>query len=292
MIYRLKPIFKDYLWGGEHLSELYGLPNRTIAESWVLSALEGDCSPVQDSDKNLLDIFQEDKEIVAQHYDGKFPLLVKLIDAKKELSIQNHPTGKTEFWHILEAEKGAFIYLGLKEDITKEQLREYLENGTIVEHLNRVRVRPGDCFIIKPGTIHAIGKGIFLAEIQQNMNVTYRLFDFNRVDADGNKRELHIEQGLEVAKLNQTVIDRMYRSIEGELIRCKFFDVKRHRIYGAEYFYADERSFQYILVINGDGTLKSGRKTYPLKETDSIFITARHGAYSISGDVEFLVVSL
>lgn len=293
MIFRLKPIYKHYIWGGRYLNDIYGedaLDN--IAEAWVLAVLGDDNSPIENDTKTLKDYFKENPGIISDDYEGKFPILVKLINAQEDLSIQNHPVGKTEFWHILSAEKGSSIYLGLKEDITKEQLEEYLLNGTITNYLNKVRVSPGDCYFIKPGTIHAIGKGITLVEIQQNMNVTYRLYDYGRLDSDGNPRKLHIKEAVECARLDHYSITKMYRNIEGELIRCRFFDVKRHRLYGSEYKFVDEHSFHYILIVDGDGILVSGREKISLKEGDSIFISARHGGYSITGDVEYLLVTL
>ena len=294
MIYKLKPICIERSWGGNHLSEIYNMPNKKIAVSKILSAFGNYANEIEGSDKTIQQLFEENKEIVAKGYKkDTFPLQVKLVDDEsKQFSIQNHPEGKTEFWHILEAKKDAYAYVGLKEDLTREELKQYLEDGTIVDHLNKVRVRPGDCFLIKPGTIHAIGKGVLLVEIEESKDETYRLFAFQKTEDDGSVKELHLKEGLEAARLNQYIIDRSYRNIEGELIRCRFVEVRRHIIYGSEFFYADERSFHYIVVLNGEGVLRSKRKEYPLKELDSIFITACHGSYSIEGDVEFLVITL
>lgn len=294
MIYRLKPIFIERSWGGTHLSEIYNEPNKRIAVSKLLSAFGNYENEVEGTGKTLKELFEENPEIVAKGYSKKvFPLQVKLVDDEsKQFSIQNHPEGKTEFWHILEAKKDAFVYVGLKEDLTKEELRKYILDGTICDHLNKVRARTGDCFLIKPGTIHAIGKGILLVEVEESLDTTYRLFAFQKTEEDGPVKEIHLEEGLNAARLDQYQVDRMYRNVEGELIRCRFVSVKRHRIFGSEFFYADERSFHYIVVLSGEGKLISKRKEYPLNEADSIFVTACHGSYSIEGDVEFLDITL
>lgn len=293
MIFRLDPIFKHYIWGGRYLNQIYDKEEiDNIAEAWTLAVLGDDNSPIIGDEKTLKDYFTQYPDMICDGYDGKFPILVKIINAAEDLSIQNHPSGKTEFWHILSAEKGSYIYLGLKEDMTKDELEKALIEGTITNYLNKIRVSAGDCFFIKPGTIHAIGKGITLAEFQQNMNVTYRLYDFDRIGPDGKKRELHIKEAVECARLEHYAITKMYRNIEGELIRCKFFDIKRHRLYGTERKFVDEHSFHYLLIVDGEGTIRSGRETINLKEGDSIFITARHGNYIISGDVEYLLATL
>lgn len=293
MILKLLPIYKHSLWGGRYLNDLYfQFDQENIGEAWVLSVLNEDNSPIENSSLTLKDYFLQDPTIIADRFNDKFPILVKIINADEPLSIQNHPSGKTEFWHILNAKKGSYIYLGLKETLSKEELEKYLNDGSILEHLNKVRVSPGDCYFIKPGTIHAIGEGITLVEIQQNMNVTYRLYDYNRLDSDGHKRELHIKEAVECARLEQYNINKMYRNIEGELIRCRFFDVKRHRLYGKELKVVDEKSFHYLLILDGEGSLISGKDRFTLKEGDSIFLTAKHGAYLIEGDVEYLLVTL
>ena len=275
------------------MNDLYfQFDQENIGEAWVLSVLNEDNSPIENSSLTLKDYFLQDPTIIADRFNDKFPILVKIINADEPLSIQNHPSGKTEFWHILNAKKGSYIYLGLKETLSKEELEKYLNDGSILEHLNKVRVSPGDCYFIKPGTIHAIGEGITLVEIQQNMNVTYRLYDYNRLDSDGHKRELHIKEAVECARLEQYNINKMYRNIEGELIRCRFFDVKRHRLYGKELKVVDEKSFHYLLILDGEGSLISGKDRFTLKEGDSIFLTAKHGAYLIEGDVEYLLVTL
>lgn len=294
MIYRLKPILTEKSWGGNELSEIFNTPNKKIAVATLLSAFGNVENEVEGTNKTIRQLFEENPEIVAKGYNKKiFPIQVKLVDDEsKQFSVQNHPEGKTEFWHILDSKKDAFVYVGLKEDLTKEELRKYILDGTIVDHLNKVRARTGDCFLIKPGTIHAIGKGVLLLEVEESMDTTYRLFAFDKNDDDGKEKEIQLEEGINAARLEQYLVDRNYRNIEGELIRCRFVSVKRHRIFGSEFFYADERSFHYIVVLSGEGTLKSKQKEYPLKEIDSIFVSACHGSYSIEGDVEFLDITL
>lgn len=292
MIFKTKPILKEYLWGGTKLSKAYNIKDQNIAEAWMLSTLEGNTCAIEGREESLKELFEKDKNIIKKGYKGDFPILVKLIDAQKDLSIQNHPQGKTESWHILECEKDSFLYYGLKKDVTKDELRKALNEGRVTEILNQVKVKPGDCFLIEAGTIHAIGSGIYLAEVQQNLNITYRLFDFNRVDKNGNKRELHIDQAVEVANLHKTDVSNIHNTNEGTLVKCKYFDSRRHRISSLETFYANDDSFNYLLVLDGEGELLSGKEIIPLKKNDSIFISASHGEYSIKGNLDIIFVTL
>lgn len=288
MIVKLQPVFKDYLWGGVTLAKQYGFMDKHIAESWIMSTLPGDENKIIGKNKNLNELFLEDKNIAGKNYQGNFPLLLKTIDAEKDLSIQNHPAGKTEFWHILSAKPGAFVYLGLNKELTKDELREILKEGKITDYLNKVFVKPGDCLLIRPGTIHAIGAGIYLAEIQQNLNVTYRLYDFDRVDANGNKRELHIDKAVEVASLVKYDVTNIKNITEGEIVKCEFFKCIRHKLDGEISYNADETSLHHINVLNGEGQIISKNEIVNIKKNDSILITAGQGKYLIKGKLEYI----
>ena len=211
-VVKLKPIVKSFIWGGTYFQK-YGKGNEEIiSELWELSVREGFSSIVvsgKDVGKTLKEVISdEDVGPVSKRFPY-FPLLIKLIDAKEDLSVQVHPSddyalknensfGKTEMWHIIDAAPGAGLYVGLNKDYTREEIEKKLKDSTILDALNFFKVKPGDTFLINSGTIHAIGKGVQLIEIQQNSDLTYRLYDYLRKDKNGNYRELHIEKALKV----------------------------------------------------------------------------------------------
>ncbi|MEM1258665.1 MAG: type I phosphomannose isomerase catalytic subunit [Bacteroidota bacterium] len=220
MLYPLKftPLMKDRLWGGEKLKNLFKKPSKTntTGESWELSGVSGDVSIVSNgelSGKSLNELIGEyGKDLmgdsVLQRFGTAFPILIKFIDAKKDLSIQLHPNdelakerhnsfGKTEMWHIMDADPGAKLIVGFNKDVTREEYSKSLENNTLLDLLNYEEVVQGDTFFINTGKIHAIGGGVLLAEIQQTSDITYRVFDFNRRDKNGSLRELHTEMALD-----------------------------------------------------------------------------------------------
>ena len=210
---------KDYLWGGNRLREEYGKVSDAdkIAESWELSCHKDGQSVIADGEFKGLTLSEliekQGKEVLGDNckkFDN-FPILIKLIDAKDNLSVQVHPNndyalrvegeyGKTEMWYIVDCEEGASLYYGFSREISKEEFVERIEQKTLLEVLNKVEVQKGDVLFIEPGTIHAIGKGNLIAEIQQNSNVTYRVYDYGRKGADGKERDLHIEKALQVTK--------------------------------------------------------------------------------------------
>ena len=216
-ILKLKPACKDYLWGGHRLVDEYNVDydGEILAEAWELSCHPDGPSMIMNgpyegkSLREYLDIVG--MEALGTHCRRfrEFPILTKFIDARDNLSIQVHPNngfalqnegqyGKTEMWYVLDAEEGAFLYYGFKREITREEFARRIEENTLLEVLNAVPVKKGDVLFIESGTLHAIGKGILIAEIQQNSNVTYRVYDYGRVGKDGKKRDLHIEKALAV----------------------------------------------------------------------------------------------
>ena len=326
---KIHPACKQYLWGGEKLIREYGIssPNTPLAEAWVLSAhSDGDsrisfsegelCSEGKESSEG--ESFSEEEsssegesfaEYLKCHPEavgsfGKafpfFPTLIKLIDAKKALSIQVHPDdsfalsregqyGKTEMWIVLEREEGAFLYFGFQKDYTEEEIRRAIEEENFPSLLCKVMVEPGDVFFIPSGTVHAIGAGILLAEVQQNSNLTYRVYDYGRKDAQGNTRELHVEKALEVMDRKQLSAYRQEafkkqgkkpvgekaagESATGEKVAEK--NVYLERIGSCEYFTVDrlfleenafysgkltEESFLSLLVLEGEGVLTEETK--------------------------------
>ncbi|MFS4494092.1 type I phosphomannose isomerase catalytic subunit [Maribacter sp. 2308TA10-17] len=219
-MYPLKfhPILKERLWGGTKLKDVLGKPidNDITGESWELSTVKGDISVVANGDlsgTSLQELINDNPEVVlgksvVQRFGTDFPILIKFIDAKKDLSIQLHPNdelakerhdsfGKTEMWYIMDADDDANLIVGFNKDVTKEEYAQSLENDSLLDLLNYESVKEGDTFFINTGKIHAIGAGVLLAEIQQTSDVTYRVFDFNRKDKNGNLRELHTDQALD-----------------------------------------------------------------------------------------------
>lgn len=230
--------------------------------------------------------------------------MIKLIDAKDDLPIQVHPNdsyalknegqyGKTEMWYIVECEEGASFYYGFSKEISKEEFEERIENQTLLEVLNRVEVQKGDVLYIEPGTIHAIGRGNVIAEIQQNSNVTYRVYDYGRKGADGKERDLHIEKALQVT--NRIPVMRK-KSFEPHIVSCEYFTVDKivldgqlmKRMLGK----IDESSFASLLVLDGSGDVRSGKEQVSFKKGDSIFITANTGEYELEGSFEALLTTV
>ena len=213
----LKPIGKDYLWGGRRLNDDFSkdVPMQPLAETWECSTHHDGTSMVASGEfkgLSLAEVLRSNPRLLGKHYAdlGELPILIKLIDAKKDLSVQVHPDdeyafkhengqrGKTEMWYVLDASHDAQLVYGFSHDIDKDVLAKSLQNGTVEKYLQKIPVRRDDVFFIKPGTVHAIGAGALIAEIQESSNLTYRLFDYNRVDKNGRNRELHIEKALAV----------------------------------------------------------------------------------------------
>lgn len=290
---KLKPALKSYLWGGTRLKNGYGKNGDVISESWELSFRSEGATLVDsgaDKGKTL-------SEVCSRKDFGKncdaftfFPTLIKIIDAAKPLSIQVHPSddyalknegqfGKTEMWHILDAEDGAYLYLGLNKSVTSEEFALAIENKSVCDLLNKVPVKKGDTFFIESGTIHAIGAGITLYEVQQNSSLTYRVYDFDRVDKAGNKRELHIEKAKKVANLNKYEVPTPSR---GEFLGgCPYFST--YKIKGAATV-GEENSFVCVTVVDGEYDAEEIK----LSKGDSFFISAGEKA-ELKGAGEFIL---
>ena len=265
-VVKLKPVIKSYIWGGQYFQKFGKGDQEVISELWELSLRDGNSSIITSGEHNgedLNKIITKEDVGPAQDRFPYFPLLIKLIDAKRDLSVQVHPSddyalknensfGKSEMWHIIDADEGAGLYVGLKENSSKEEIEKRLKNGTILEALNFVRVKPGDTFIINPGTIHAIGAGVRLIEIQQNSDLTYRLFDYNRLDKDGKPRELHIEKALKVIDYSKYNIQKNQTSV---LADNQYFRVRRESFDGEMEIFANRDSFVSFTFIEGKGTV-------------------------------------
>ena len=277
---KLKPSVKDYIWGGNYFQKFNkGLGLSRVSECWELSVRDIDSSIIasgKDEDKKLNDVISKEDIGPVMDRFPYFPLLIKLIDAKENLSVQVHPSddyalkyensfGKSEMWHIISADEGSGLYVGLNKDYQKEDIEKALKEGTILECLNFFKVKSGDTFVINPGTIHAIGKGVRLIEIQQNSNLTYRLYDYNRVDSNGNPRELHIKKALEVIDYRQ------YKPVQKNneyLADNKYFSVKEVSFAENLAISANENSFVSFTFLDGEGMVND----IPFKQYDTFFL--------------------
>ena len=264
---KLKPAVKDYIWGGNYFQKFNkGLGLARVSECWELSTRGIDSSIIAsgpDINKPLDKVVTKiDIGPVMDKYPY-FPLLIKLIDAKENLSVQVHPSdeyalkyensfGKSEMWHIISADEGSGLYVGLNNNYSREDIEKALNEGTIIDKLNFFKVKPGDTFIINPGTIHAIGKGVRLIEIQQNSNLTYRLYDYNRVDQNGNPRELHIDKALEVIDYKKY---EPSKEVDGFLVDNQYFAVKKVSFDKELKISANEQSFVSFTFLEGQGTV-------------------------------------
>ena len=310
----LKPAFKDYLWGGDRLRSEYHKETdlSPLAESWECST-HPDGTSLALIDQNeipMTEVLKRHPEILGTHPRTRdtLPILIKLIDAKKDLSVQVHPDddyariqehgslGKSEFWYVLEAEPGASLVYGFSQDVTEKQVRQGIADGTIRKYLQKVPVKRNDVFFVQAGTVHAIGKGIVIAEIQESSNLTYRLYDYNRRDRNGNLRELHIDKALDVLNLHSSaepvqpmrLLNYQPGFASEFLTRCRYFQVERILL-SAEA--SDSSSFEVLMCVQGQGVLKGKKLRIPFRKGDTIFVPADSEALSFSGKAELLGVN-
>ncbi len=306
---KLTPAFKDYLWGGHRLKSEFNkkCDLDRVAESWELSAHRDGQSKISGGIHDGLTLTEYldavGKEALGtncQKYDY-FPLLIKLIDAKGDLSVQVHPSddyalahegeyGKTEMWYILNCDEEASLYYGFSENVTREAYASAIRDGRLTDILNRVPVKRGDVFFIPAGTVHAIGAGILICEIQQNSNTTYRVYDYNRRDKDGKLRPLHIEKALEVSNLDKSPeLPQIPNGNDVTLASCEYFEVRRLRFDGEGDISVDESSFTSLMVTEGEGTLLYDGEVLSFAKGDSIFIPAEDTSYQIIGHCEIIL---
>lgn len=313
-VLKLQPAYKDYLWGGHRLVEEYNkkYDGDILAETWELSCHPDGPSVIMNGDnagKTLKEYIEcEGKKVLGKNCKRfrDFPILTKFIDAKQNLSIQVHPDnkyalknegqyGKTEMWYVVDAGEDAFLYYGFEKEISKEEFADRIKNDTLLEVLHAVPVQKGDVLFIEAGTIHAIGKNILIAEIQQNSNITYRVYDYGRVGKDGKKRDLHIEKALAVT--NRVPIIKSRNSYP-HVADCDYFTVDKllldgkimKRLEG----YVSEESFASILVLDGQGKFISEdqEESFSYQKGDSLFLPAGSGKYIIEGTCDALVTTI
>lgn len=303
-ILKLSPSFKDYIWGGNKLMAQYGVKDMDrVAEAWVLSAHPDGPSYLPDGSTFADALAEMGPDALGKNAAEfkDFPQLIKLIDAQSDLSVQVHPSdeyalanegqfGKTEMWYILDAEEGAGIYYGFQRDVTRAEMEEAIRTNTLTDILRFVPVQKGESYFIPAGTIHAIGKGLLIAEIQQNSNVTYRVYDYGRKDAQGNTRPLHVEKALEVSDLTRAgdAFEPVRTEIEGavftEVARCPYFAVTKLEADGAVSIENGD-SFLAVLVTSGSGTIDG--ETF--EQYDTFFVPADYGPVTLEGQFEALL---
>ncbi len=309
---KLNPYVSETIWGGKKLIEEYGVKTEknNAAEGWMLSCHDAGSSTVANGEfagKSFADVVKENPALCGKNAENfsDFPILIKFIDAMDNLSVQVHPTkeycektgrgqSKTECWYIIDAEEDAYLILGFEDKITPEEFKAAIENNTLTDYVSKVPVKKGDFFFIESGTLHAICKGILLAEVQESSNTTYRIYDYNRVGNDGKPRELHVEDGAAVTKLEKYTqpdfckgadLDTSERRL---LADCPLFKVWKLDLNGEICGVADENSFVSLLIMDGNGTLNVCGETVSLTKGESIFIPANAGEYKISGKMEII----
>tara|TARA_R110000765_G_scaffold305964_1_gene399834 strand:- start:855 stop:1817 length:963 start_codon:yes stop_codon:yes gene_type:complete len=297
---KFNPILKERLWGGRKLGDIFGKPIKSdiTGESWEISTVKGDISVVSNGDlagstlQDLIDANSEallGKSVVAR-FGKEFPILIKFIDAKQDLSIQLHPNdklakerhnsfGKTEMWYIMDADKDADLIVGFNKNVTKEEYQKSIENDTLLDLLNYEKVKEGDTFFINTGKIHAIGAGVVLAEIQQTSDVTYRVFDFNRKDKEGNLRELHTDMAVDAMDYQQKDDFIVKYSKENNavntMVDCPYF--KTNYINLSENFKQDisnRDSFTIYMCVSGSATVVNDSGEATIKKGETVLVPA------------------
>lgn len=311
---KLSPAFQDYLWGGTKLRDLYGkhCDLGKVAESWELSTHPAGESKIQGGRYDGLTLGQYLQQVGkaalgrnAAAFEN-FPVLIKLIDAKEALSIQVHPSdayalqveheyGKTEMWVVIDCDPGATLYFGVNRPVSREEFQRRVQEGTVTQVLDQVEIRPGDVFFIQAGTIHAIGAGILICEIQQNSNCTYRVYDYGRLGADGKPRELHIQKALDVCRLTPEEGVRstgpVYPLAGGtaqDLGACAYFAAQRLQVERALTLEVGEDSFVSLLATQGSGVVCGPENSLAFGPGDSLFLPAGAGKVRIAGEATLI----
>lgn len=313
-------IYKEKIWGGNKLEKIYNrkLPNKSIGESWEVAAHPHGTSIIKNGRykginiQDLIDKYPDEMlgNRIEAEYRERFPLLIKILDANEKLSVQVHPNddyasrienepGKTEMWYILDAKPGAKLIYGLKPGTNKKIFSEAIKKGCLEKYLNKVEVEKGDIFYIPSGTIHALEEGILLAEIQQNSDTTYRVYDWNRVEIDGKPRELHIKKALDVIDFKKNIekkntpLTRKYKTYKRSfLAACPYFITEKIEVNKDYALNPEGKRFYVIINIQGKGNIHSNGRYYQLNPGDTYFLPAELRNIRISGKVEFLLTYL
>ena len=308
------PILKERIWGGEKLKTELNKPitSSITGESWEISTVKGDISIIANGalkGKSLMDVINDNpNEILGTEiytrFGKQFPLLFKYLDAREDLSIQVHPNdalakkrhdsfGKTEMWYIMQADEDARIIVGFKENSNAAEYLENLENKTLLSILDDVKVKSGDVFFLETGTVHAIGAGLVVAEIQQTSDITYRLYDFDRVDANGATRELHVDLALDAINYNVTETKKEYSkdiNKSNVVVDCPYFTTNYIPLDGTITVKKDGKSFTVYMCIEGQFEIEYNDTVYKYKKGDTVLIPAGISELIISGKASILEI--
>lgn len=309
--FKFQPLLKQTLWGGDHIIPFKHLDAKmdNVGESWEISGVKDNETIAVGDGRSLNQLVNDMKEKLVgmanyERFGTEFPLLIKFIDARQDLSIQVHPTdeiahrqgksrGKTEMWFVMDSAPEAKLYNGLKMQITPEQYKEMVANDTICDALAQYPVKEGDCFFIPAGRIHAIGAGCFLAEIQQTSDVTYRIYDFKRKDKDGNYRQLHTQEASE--SIDYTVLPDYRtryeaRKNEGKLlVECPYFNTAVYDLDEPMTIdYSELDSFVILIGMKGEGTLTVDGESMPFREGETVLVPATANEVRSEGTIKFL----
>jgi mannose-6-phosphate isomerase len=311
---QFEAILKERIWGGEKLKSVLNKPitSSITGESWELSTVEGDVSVIANGDykgKALTELINEyPNEVlgtaVYERFGDQFPLLFKYLDAREDLSIQVHPNdelaqkrhnsfGKTEMWYIMQADQDARIIVGFKEDSSSKEYLKHLENNTLVSILDDVKVKSGDVFFLETGTVHAIGAGLVVAEIQQTSDITYRLYDFDRKDAQGNTRELHVDLALDAINYNKVNTFKEYAkevNRSNAIVDCPYFTTNFLPLDGEKTMLKTGETFTVFMCIEGSFEMEYNAVKYNYKKGDTVLIPAAMNEFVLSGKASILEI--
>lgn len=311
-MFLLEPAYKDYIWGGTLLARRFrkGRDMPIVAESWELSTHRDGLTLLPDG-TSLRDYLAGHPGAGGRTVgrDGQLPILVKLIDAQRPLSVQVHPDdryagrtagerGKTELWHVLDAQPGAFLYLGVNRPVAREELERRIGDNTVEEILRKVPVHPGESYFVPAGMLHAIGGGCLICEVQQSSNLTYRVYDYGRKGADGKPRPLHIQDALAVARLTptdttppgQTGPER-YGGLERRtVVQCPYFTMRELNLHASASYGAERDDFCHLLCVEGEVLAEKGEETLSLPAGAGLFLSAGEDV-ELQGDGRLLAVS-
>ena len=311
---QFQPILKDRIWGGTKLKTYLNKPltSEITGESWEISTVEKDVSIIANGvfrGKTLNELINEFAEQVLgtkvyKQFGKQFPLLFKYIDARDDLSIQVHPNdelakkrhnsfGKTEMWYVMQADDDAKLIVGFKEKSSKEEYLKSLEDKTIIDILDTKKVKKGDVFFLATGTVHAIGAGTVIAEIQQTSDITYRIYDFNRVDANGNARELHADLALDAINYNVVEAQKHYSKVvntSNEVVNCQYFTTNIIPLDGKVNFHKNNESFRVYMCVEGSFELRLKEDRYEYKTGDTVLIPAEITEFEIKGKASVLEI--
>lgn len=311
---QFQPILKERIWGGTKLKTYLNKPitSEITGESWEISTVDNDISIISNgifAGKPLTDLIDKfPNELlgtkVYSKFGKQFPLLFKYLDAREDLSIQVHPNdelakkrhhsfGKTEMWYVMQADEDAKLIIGFKENSSKELYLENLKNSHLIDILDVKKIKKGDAFFLETGTIHAIGAGTVIAEIQQTSDITYRLYDFDRVDAHGNKRELHIDLALEAINYDVVAAKKSYSknsNTSNEIVNCPYFTTNFIPLDGTVQMHKNGESFFVYMCVDGSFELEYQDQIYLYKIGDSILIPAKMKEFTIYGTASLLEI--